>query len=98
MTRVWVAGRQNGSPEDACNKAAARCGANYREHMVYLAAQPLLARSYERLDLDRLRRTATKTDNAGPVASRPDVTAPSSTRLQHRDQQESCGDAAVPVT
>jgi uncharacterized protein (DUF2252 family) len=60
VTSVWVAGRQNGSPERACEEAAARCVAAYREHMAYLAAQPLLARSYERLDLDRLRRTATK--------------------------------------
>ena len=60
VTSVWVAGRQNGSAEYACEKAAARCVAAYREHMAYLAAQPLLARSYQRLDLDRLRRTAKK--------------------------------------
>ena len=60
MTSVWVAGRHNGSPEHACHKAAARCVAAYREHMAYLAAQPLLARSYERLDLDRLQSTATQ--------------------------------------
>jgi uncharacterized protein (DUF2252 family) len=60
VTSVWLAGRHNGSPEHACHKAAARCVAAYREHMAYLAAQPLLGRSYERLDLDRLRRTATQ--------------------------------------
>jgi uncharacterized protein (DUF2252 family) len=58
VTSVWVAGRQNGSPEHACEKAVARCVAAYREHMAYLAAQPLLVRSYEQLDLDRLRSTA----------------------------------------
>jgi hypothetical protein len=31
---------------------------SYREHLSHLAAQPLLARSYDRLDLDRLHRTA----------------------------------------
>lgn len=41
-------------------QAAARCVVAYREHMAYLAAQPLLARSYERLDLDQLHRTATQ--------------------------------------
>ncbi len=60
VTSVWVAGRQNGSPEHACEEAATRCVAAYREHMAYLAEQPLLARSYERLDLDRLRTTATR--------------------------------------
>ncbi len=59
-TSVWVAGRDNGSSEYACEEAAARCVAAYREHMTYLAEQPLLARSYERLDLDRLRTTATR--------------------------------------
>jgi hypothetical protein len=47
-TSVWAVGRHNGSPERACYKATARSPA-YREHMEYLAAQPLLARSYERL-------------------------------------------------
>ncbi len=59
-TSVWVAGRQNSSPEHACEEAVARCVAAYREHMAYLAEQPLLARSYERLDLDRLRTTANR--------------------------------------
>jgi uncharacterized protein (DUF2252 family) len=60
VTSVWVAGRHNGSPEHACEEAAARCVAAYREHMAYLAEQPLLARSYERLDLDRLQTTAAR--------------------------------------
>jgi uncharacterized protein (DUF2252 family) len=60
VTSVWVAGRHNGSSEYACERAVARCVAAYREHMAYLAAQPLLVRSYERLDLDRLRSTTTK--------------------------------------
>ena len=60
VTSVWVAGRHNGSPEHACEEAAVRCVAAYREHMAYLAEQPLLARSYERLDLDRLQTTAAR--------------------------------------
>jgi len=55
VTSVWVAGRQNGFAEDACAEAVGRCVAAYREQLSYHAAQPLLARSFERLDLDRLR-------------------------------------------
>jgi uncharacterized protein (DUF2252 family) len=57
VTSVWVAGRQNQSSEAGCQRAATACVAAYREQIAYLAEQPLLARSYERLDLDRLRLT-----------------------------------------
>ncbi|RBY83721.1 DUF2252 domain-containing protein [Geodermatophilus sp. TF02-6] len=57
-TSVWVAGRQNGSSEDSCAQAVARCVAQYREHIATLAERPLLARSFERLDVDRMLRTA----------------------------------------
>ena len=60
VTSVWVAGRQNGSPEHACEEAAARCVSAYREHMAYLAEQPLLARSFERLDIGRLKSNVTR--------------------------------------
>jgi uncharacterized protein (DUF2252 family) len=60
VTSIWVAGRQNGSSEHECEQAVARCVAAYREQVANLAAQPLLARSYERLDVDRLRETATE--------------------------------------
>jgi uncharacterized protein (DUF2252 family) len=55
---AWVAGRQNGFPESTCEDAVARCVGAYREQVRRLAEQPLLQRSYERLDLDRLRQTA----------------------------------------
>jgi uncharacterized protein (DUF2252 family) len=55
---VHVAGRQNGSSETECGAAVRRCVRSYREHLSHLAAQPLLGRSYDRLDLDRLHRTA----------------------------------------
>jgi uncharacterized protein (DUF2252 family) len=58
VASVHVAGRQNGSSEDACAEAVVRCVRSYREHLANLAAQPLLARSYDRLDVDRLHRTA----------------------------------------
>jgi len=57
-TSVHVAGRQNGSSEDQCGEAVRRCVRSYREHLSHLAAQPLLARAYDRLNLDRLHRTA----------------------------------------
>jgi uncharacterized protein (DUF2252 family) len=59
-TSVWVAGRQNGSPEEACTDAVARCVAEYRRQVTSLAEQPLLARSFDRLDLARMRTTATR--------------------------------------
>jgi uncharacterized protein (DUF2252 family) len=57
-TSVWVAGRQNGCTEEACHDAVARCARSYREHVRRLANEPLLKRSYERLDIDRLRQAA----------------------------------------
>ena len=57
VTSVHVAGRQNRSSETECEEAVRRCVRSYREHLGHLAAQPLLARSYDRLDLDRLHRT-----------------------------------------
>jgi uncharacterized protein (DUF2252 family) len=58
VASIHVAGRQNGSSEDECGEAVRRCVRSYREHLAHLAAQPLLARAYDRLDLDRLHRTA----------------------------------------
>ena len=61
-TSVWVAGRENGTSEIACGEAVARCVEEYRLQIATLADQPLLARSYEYLDVDRLLRTAPGTD------------------------------------
>jgi uncharacterized protein (DUF2252 family) len=58
VASVWVAGRQNGSSEDECAAAVAHCVADYRRHIRDLAEQPLLLRAFERLDLARLRTTA----------------------------------------
>ncbi len=54
VTSVWVAGRQNGSSEEACAAAVRRCVSAYRDQIRHLADQPLLARSFERLDVDQL--------------------------------------------
>ncbi|HKG48961.1 MAG TPA: DUF2252 domain-containing protein [Actinomycetales bacterium] len=54
-TSVWVAGRQNGFSEQRCEEATASCVASYRDQVRRLAEQPLLARSFERIDVDRLQ-------------------------------------------
>jgi uncharacterized protein (DUF2252 family) len=59
VTSVWVAGRLNGATEQACETAVTNCAVAYRQQVHQLSRQPLLARSFERLDLDRLRGTAT---------------------------------------
>ena len=60
VASVWVAGRQNGSAEDDCDRAVRTCVAAYREQVRYLADRPLIARSYERVDVDRLVESATE--------------------------------------
>jgi uncharacterized protein (DUF2252 family) len=57
-TSVWVAGRQNGFSDDDCGSAAASSVAAYRSQLRHLSEQPLLTRSFERLDIDRLHETA----------------------------------------
>jgi uncharacterized protein (DUF2252 family) len=57
-TSIWVAGRQNGSSEPSCETAVTTCIAAYRKQLRHLAGEPLLSRSFERLDLDRLRSVA----------------------------------------
>jgi uncharacterized protein (DUF2252 family) len=58
IASVHVAGRQNGASEDECGEAVRRCVRSYREHLSHLAEQPLLARAYDRLNLDLLHRAA----------------------------------------
>lgn len=58
VASIWVAGRHNGRSESACETAVLACSAAYRAQMRWLASQPLLTRSYERLDVDRLHDTA----------------------------------------
>ncbi len=55
-TSIWVAGRQNGLAEGTCEDAALWCAAAYRKQISHLAGQPLLARSFDRMDIDRMRR------------------------------------------
>src|SRR3954470_22824207 len=57
---IWVAGRENGSTEAQCRDSVLACVAAYREEVRFLAEQPLLMRSYNRLDVGRLHETATE--------------------------------------
>lgn len=54
-TSIWVAGRQNGLAEGTCEDATLWCAAAYRRQIARLAGQPLLARSFDRMDIDRMR-------------------------------------------
>jgi uncharacterized protein (DUF2252 family) len=60
VASIWVAGRHNGSTEPQCRDSVASCVAAYRNEVRLLANEPLLSRSYERLDIDRLHKTATE--------------------------------------
>jgi uncharacterized protein (DUF2252 family) len=59
VASIWIAGRQNGASEQECESAVLRCVAGYRDEVRDLASTPLLARSYQRLDVDHLRQSAT---------------------------------------
>lgn len=58
VASVWVAGRQGSASEDQCADAVTSCVAAYRAEVTFLAEQPLLLRSYNRLDVKRLHETA----------------------------------------
>jgi uncharacterized protein (DUF2252 family) len=55
---IWVAGRENGSSENQCRSSVLASVAAYRSEVQFLAEQPLLMRSYNRLDVGRLHETA----------------------------------------
>jgi uncharacterized protein (DUF2252 family) len=58
VASIWVAGRQNGASEQDCESAVLQCVAGYRAEVRDQASAPLLARSYQRLDVDRLQQSA----------------------------------------
>src|SRR5215203_1035543 len=60
VASIWVAGRENGSSEAQCRSSVLACVAAYRTEVRFLADQPLLMRSYNRLDVSRLHETATE--------------------------------------
>ena len=68
VASVCVAGRQNGAGEVECREAVLACVRSYRREVAYLANEPLLVRSFERLDVDRLRETVTEKSLRGEIA------------------------------
>ena len=68
VASVCVAGRQNGASEPACRDAVHACARAYRREVAYLAEEPLLSRSFERLDVDRLHETVTEKSLRGEIA------------------------------
>lgn len=60
VASTWVAGRENGASESRCRDAVLACVAAYRDEVRFLAEQPLLMRSYNRLDVGRLHETVTE--------------------------------------
>ncbi|GAA2846558.1 hypothetical protein Acy02nite_04700 [Actinoplanes cyaneus] len=60
VASVYVAGRVNGFRESACADAVQHCVAEYREQIAHLSDRPLLARSFEQLNVDAMRGAASK--------------------------------------
>src|SRR5262245_6473390 len=58
-TSIFVAGRQSGMQDSQCDDAVMSCVAAYRHSVRLLANQPLLSRSYQRMDVQLLHSTAT---------------------------------------
>ena len=61
VASLWIAGRENGVSEDDCHEAVMTCVIEYRDELRWLATQPLLRRSFNRLDVDRLKETVNET-------------------------------------
>ena len=59
VVSIWIAGRQNGASEQACESAVRQCVGGYRAEVRDLASTALLARSYQRIDVDHLQRSTT---------------------------------------
>lgn len=55
---IWVAGRENSLTEDDCRTNVLACVRAYRDEVARLAQIPLIARSFERMDVDHLNAAA----------------------------------------
>ena len=66
-TSLWIAGRQNSMAEQACEAAVRACVASYRGHLEELYTRPLLARSYDELDVERLHAAASDATFAAQI-------------------------------
>jgi uncharacterized protein (DUF2252 family) len=68
VTSIWVAGRQNGASDAQCRLSVLACAAAYRKAVRVLARAPLLARSYQLLDVNELQRTVSEKSLRAEVA------------------------------
>jgi len=68
VASIWVAGRHNAASEGQCRDAVTSCVAAYRDEIHFLAREPLLSRSYQRLDVERLHETATEKSLRAEIA------------------------------
>ncbi len=59
VTSFYVAGRQSGMRDAQCDDAVMSCVAAYRQSVRLLAIQPLLSRSFQRMDVQLLHSTVT---------------------------------------
>jgi uncharacterized protein (DUF2252 family) len=60
VTSFYVAGRQSGMTDVQCDDAVMSCVAAYRQSVRVLANQPLLSRSFQRMDVDLLHTVTGK--------------------------------------
>lgn len=65
---IYVAGRENGVGEDDCAQAVRSCVHAYRDEVRFLAEEPLLRRSYNRLDVERLHESVTEASLRDEIA------------------------------
>ncbi len=68
VVSLWVAGRQNGTTEARCGESVMACVASYRENIRFLAKQPLLWRSFQRLNVSQLHTTVKEKSLRGDIA------------------------------
>src|SRR6478672_3998622 len=59
VTSICVAGRLSGMRDAQCDDAVMSCAAAYRQSVRLLANQPLLSRSFQRMDVQLLHSTVT---------------------------------------
>ncbi|GAA2181446.1 DUF2252 domain-containing protein [Brooklawnia cerclae] len=60
VASVWVAGRQNRLTEQQCGDAAYTCVRAYQDELALLSETPLLARSFMKVDVNRLNETVSE--------------------------------------
>lgn len=64
---IWIAGRGVSHSEIQCADAVYACVEAYRNELGVLARTPLLERSFNRIDVDRLRQTVTDESLSGEI-------------------------------